>query len=76
MERKNHGGKLMIIYKITNIQNGKMYIGQTINSLEDRWKRHQSDALNNVIDTHFARAIRYYGVDNFITEIIDTAETQ
>ena len=76
MERKNHGGKNMIIYKITNVQNGKMYIGQTINSLEDRWKRHQSDALNNVIDTHFARAIRYYGVDNFITEIIDTAETQ
>ena len=66
----------MIIYKITNKQNGKIYIGQTINSLEQRWKRHQSDALNNVIDTHFARAIRYYGVDNFTTEIIDTAETQ
>ena len=68
--------KSMIIYKITNKQNGKMYIGQTINSLEDRWKRHQSDALNNIIDTHFARAIRYYGVDSFIVEIIDTAETQ
>lgn len=66
----------MIIYKITNKQNGKMYIGQTINSLEDRWKRHQSDALNNIIDTHFARAIRYYGVDSFIVEVIDTAETQ
>lgn len=66
----------MIIYKITNKQNGKMYIGQTINSLQDRWKRHQNDALNNIIDTHFARAIRYYGVDNFIVEIIDTATTQ
>lgn len=66
----------MIIYKITNKQNGKIYIGQTINSLQDRWKRHQNDALNNIIDTHFARAIRYYGVDNFIPEIIDTATTQ
>ena len=46
----------MIIYKITNKQNGKMYIGQTINSLEDRWKRHQSDALNNIIDTHFCKS--------------------
>ena len=45
----------MIIYKITNKQNGKMYIGQTINSLENRWKRHQSDALNNIIDTHFIK---------------------
>lgn len=71
MEVKN-----MIVYKITNKQNGKIYIGQTINSLEDRWKRHQNDALHNIIDTHFARAIRYYGVDNFVAEIIDTATTQ
>lgn len=66
----------MIIYKITNKQNGKIYIGQTIHSLENRWKRHQYDALNNIIDTHFARAIRYYGAENFSTEIIDTAKTQ
>lgn len=66
----------MIIYKITNKQNNKIYIGQTVNELEQRWKRHQSDALNNVIDTHFARAIRYYGADSFIPEIIDTATSQ
>ena len=66
----------MIIYKITNIKNGRVYIGQTINSLEARWKRHQSDALNHVIDTHFARAIRYYGPSVFIAEIIDTATSQ
>lgn len=66
----------MIIYKITNTQNNKVYIGQTINSLEQRWKRHQNDALNNIIDTHFARAIRYYGVNAFIAEVIDTASSQ
>ena len=66
----------MIIYKITNKQNNKVYIGQTINSLEARWKRHQTDALNNIIDTHFARAIKYYGADNFEVEIIDTASSQ
>lgn len=66
----------MIIYKITNKKNGKVYIGQTINSLEERWKRHQNDALNNILDTHFARAIRYYGPDSFTAEIIDSAENQ
>ena len=66
----------MIIYKITNIKNNKVYIGQTINSLEDRFNRHKNDALNNVIDTHFARAIRYYGPDAFKAEIIDTADSQ
>lgn len=66
----------MIIYKITNKENNKMYIGQTINSLEDRWHRHCSDALNGVLDTHFARAIRLYGPDAFTTEVIDYAENQ
>lgn len=66
----------MIIYKITNTQTQQVYIGQTINSLESRVKRHKSDALNNVIDTHFARAIRYYGWDSFQYEIIDTATSQ
>lgn len=65
----------MIIYKITNTKNNKVYIGQTIGSLEARWKRHQNDALNNILDTHFARAIRYYGPDSFKAEIIDTAIT-
>ena len=32
-------------------------------------------ALNNILDTHFARAIRYYGKDNFKIEEIDTVTT-
>ena len=66
----------MYIYKITNIQNNKVYIGQTIRPINDRFKRHISDAVNNVLDTHFARAIRKYGKENFIIEQIDEAKTQ
>lgn len=66
----------MIIYKITNKINQKVYIGQTIGTLENRWKRHQNDALNNILNTHFARAIRYYKPENFIIEIIDIANNQ
>ena len=31
------------IYKITNKINGKVYIGQTIQNLKDRFNRHCSD---------------------------------
>ena len=48
----------MEIYKITNKINGKVYIGQTIRPVEYRFNRHMNDALNNILDTHFARAIR------------------
>ena len=51
----------MWIYKITNIQNKKMYIGQTIRPIEERFKRHLNDAIKGNLDTHFARAIRKYG---------------
>lgn len=66
----------MYIYKITNIQNNKVYIGQTIRPLKKRFNRHINDALNNILDTHFARAIRKYGKENFKIEQIDTASTQ
>ena len=66
----------MWVYKITNIQNNKVYIGQTIRPIKQRFHRHLNDALNNVLDTHFARAIRKYGKDSFIIEKIDEAKTQ
>lgn len=66
----------MIVYKITNQINGKVYIGQTTRTLKQRFERHKQDALSNRLNTHFARAIRKYGPENFTAEIIDTAETQ
>ena len=63
----------MWIYKIINIQNNKCYIGQTIRPVGQRFHRHLNDALNNVLDTHLARAIRKYGKENFNVEIIDSA---
>ena len=66
----------MWIYKITNIQNNKVYIGQSIRPINQRFQRHINDALNNILDTHFARAIKKYGKENFVIEEIDTANTQ
>lgn len=66
----------MWIYKITNLQNNKVYIGQTIRPIKKRFQRHISDSKNNILDTHFARAIRTYGEENFVIEEIDQAKTQ
>ena len=67
---------MLLIYKITNKVNDKVYIGQSIRPVKKRFNRHLNDALNNKLDTHFARAIRKYGKDNFICEVIDTATDQ
>lgn len=65
----------MIIYKITNRINGKVYIGQTIHTLEQRWKQHLKNARNGV-KTHLYSAIRKYGEENFEPEIICSADTK
>lgn len=64
------------VYKITNLVNDKVYIGQSARGAQARFHRHIQDAMSERLDTHFARAIRKYGAENFIVEVIDTAYTQ
>ena len=68
------GGKEMgWIYKITNQINGKMYIGKTegINPL-DRWKQHLLDSRRKKLEKRpLYYAIRKYGTDSFLFEVID-----
>ena len=53
----------MFIYKITNKINGKLYIGQTIFTIEKRWHEH---LLNSKLDNQYlCRAIRKHGSENF-----------
>lgn len=64
------------IYKITNLINNKVYIGQTHQTVNARWKGHTYEALNNYDNNYFHNAIKKYGVDNFKVETIDSATTQ
>lgn len=57
------------IYKITNKINGKSYIGQSI-QIESRWKQHINAALRGSC-FHIHNAIRKYGKDNFIFDVIE-----
>lgn len=65
----------MIIYKITNKINGKMYVGQTVQTLDDRWSDHSRPSKGRHVNrSAIASAIRKYGKENFIIEIIDDAK--
>lgn len=55
------------IYKITNINNGKSYIGQTKRTVEQRWKEHLYDEKNILL----IRAMKKYGVESFKIETIE-----
>lgn len=62
------------IYKYQNKQNGKIYIGQSIN-LEQRVYAHKSSAFNEKAkdyNSQFHQALRKYGIDNFDYEVIAT----
>lgn len=60
------------IYKITNILNNKVYIGQThIRNPIKRWVDHFNDAYVNQHDYFLYRAMRKNGIENFIFQIIE-----
>lgn len=61
----------MLIYKITNKINGKVYIGQTIQCLKKRWSQHKSDSKKSNMTIH--KAMRKYGIENFTIEEIGGA---
>jgi group I intron endonuclease len=60
----------MIIYKITNIINGKSYVGQTKYSLDERWQMHLSDMIKKTDNNYFHNAIHKYGIEKFNKEIL------
>ena len=60
------------IYKITNNINGKVYIGQTIKSVQKRFTQHK----NNSNKSYFSQIALYkafnkYGIDNFSYEEVE-----
>lgn len=66
------------IYKITNIINGKSYIGQSTD-IHRRWRNEITDSNNvnaNSYNYPLMRAFRKYGVDNFKFEIIEECKNE
>lgn len=74
----------MIVYKITNLVNNKVYIGQTINTFNKRYNgagigiervKKYYEVKGNVRNEHLYNAIIKYGEENFKVEIICQCNT-
>lgn len=60
------------IYKITNLLNGKIYIGKTLLSIQERWAEHCIDSKKETCkDRPLYRAINKYGIENFFIEQVE-----
>lgn len=59
----------MQIYKITNLVNGKIYIGLTTQELKIRWKGHKQSSKTDTRPLY--KAMRKYGIDNFSIDVVE-----
>ena len=61
-----------LIYKITNLVNGKSYIGKTSKTLDQRFTEHKIEAFRSRAEKRpLYSAIRKYGIENFKIELIE-----
>src|SRR5260370_32132682 len=67
--------KIFYIYKIVNVLNNKIYIGQTIHP-NKRWYEHRKSASHKNPIMAITRAIKKYGADKFEFELIACCKNQ
>ena len=66
----------MLIYKATSKTSGKSYIGKTTNTLKQRVGEHIRKSKKSKHTNHFHNAIKKYGKDDFVWEILDTCDSE
>jgi group I intron endonuclease len=59
------------IYKIYNNVNNKIYIGQTIRTISERWAQHKSAAKTKKDNIALHIAMIKYGIDMFSVECVE-----
>lgn len=66
------------IYVITNKINGKQYVGQTSNTIQQRFKEHLYTAKRNeqTRQSPIYRAMRKYGIENFIIKELEKCSAE
>ena len=64
------------IYVIKNKINDKVYVGQTVKAMDERWREHIYNANAGQRDQLIYLAMRKYGVQNFYIELLTTTDEQ
>ena len=76
--------EVMVIYKLTNLINGKVYIGQTVRTFNKRYTgagvgaermKKYYEIRGNIKNEHLYNSLIKYGTDNFKVEIIEQCKT-
>ena len=62
------------IYKITNINTNKVYIGKTSRTIQERWKEHCKQFNQDALNRPLYNAMKKYGVDNFLIEVVEECD--
>lgn len=63
------------VYKIENLVNGNMYVGSTMKSFSERFRKHRNQLRNgNHFNIHLQRAWNKYGEQNFKFEIVEVID--
>lgn len=61
------------IYKIVNLVNNKVYVGQTTRTLEERYREHINHAKSHDRDNSLYKAMNKYGYENFKISTLEEA---
>lgn len=62
------------IYKITNLINGKIYVGYTKKELKERFNEHCKPRSKGALKMPIVMAIKKYGIENFKIELLEESE--
>lgn len=66
--------KICGIYKITNLENGKAYIGQSVD-MRERMRQHVKTSLSSAPSTNkLYQQMKKYGPENFTFEVLEIVE--
>ncbi len=71
MNDEMQDNRIHFLYRVTNKINGKIYIGQTVDTTS-RWRGHRRDAAEPKVPFH--HAIKKHGAHNFNFEVIATCK--
>ena len=62
---------MSIIYKVTNLTNGMVYIGRSNKTLEEAWTTHRYEGKQKNPVRLIGQVIKEFGIENFACEVIE-----